>query len=148
FFMVLRFHGYLVTAHVFANCYRLKKAKMGFFSFVPCPCAPPQDKGTASLVSDLRRESLFPRDKQLFVSSLFILCGSVCVPSSNNFTLTASIYEELSSRSLGTPPVPSNDTQKRKLEDSLECLGSENAKLMETKKEVMGSCQQSEREVK
>ncbi|KAL2232522.1 UNVERIFIED_CONTAM: hypothetical protein Sindi_1432200 [Sesamum indicum] len=53
-----------------------------------------------------------------------------------------------SSRSLETPPIPLNDTKKQKLENRIERLKNENAKLMETKKEVMGRCQQLEREMR
>ncbi|KAL2230572.1 UNVERIFIED_CONTAM: hypothetical protein Sindi_1651600 [Sesamum indicum] len=59
-----------------------------------------------------------------------------------------SVYEEFSSRPQGIPPISSSDAQMGKLEDRLERLGNENAKLREVKKEVTGRCQQLEREVR
>ncbi|KAL2229586.1 UNVERIFIED_CONTAM: hypothetical protein Sindi_1938300 [Sesamum indicum] len=104
-----------------------------------------QDKGKATLMVDLMRETLSPGDKQLFsplsreelerVGALYLFKAT-------------SVYEELSSRLQGTLPVPSSDAQRCKLEDRLERVGNGNAKLRETKKEVIGRCQQLEREVK
>ncbi|KAL2251535.1 UNVERIFIED_CONTAM: hypothetical protein Sindi_2275800 [Sesamum indicum] len=48
----------------------------------------------------------------------------------------------------GVPPIPPNDAQRWKLEDKVEHLGSENAKLREMKKEVMSCCQELQRDVR
>ncbi|KAL2251777.1 UNVERIFIED_CONTAM: hypothetical protein Sindi_2300000 [Sesamum indicum] len=48
----------------------------------------------------------------------------------------------------GAPPIPSTDAQRQKLEDKVERLGSENAKLIEARKEATSHCLQLERDLK
>ncbi|KAL0349357.1 UNVERIFIED_CONTAM: hypothetical protein Sangu_1163500 [Sesamum angustifolium] len=60
----------------------------------------------------------------------------------------ASLCEEFFSCLQGTPPISQGDAQKRKLEDKVGCLGTENAKLKETKKEVVSRYQQVEKDLK
>ncbi|KAL2232081.1 UNVERIFIED_CONTAM: hypothetical protein Sindi_1388100 [Sesamum indicum] len=104
-----------------------------------------QDKANTSLVTNLRKGALSPGDKQLLsplskeelegMGYLYIFKA-------------ASVSEELSSRPDGVSLIPPNDAQKRKLEDMIESLGNENAKLGETKKEMMSRRQQLERKVR
>ncbi|KAL2252199.1 UNVERIFIED_CONTAM: hypothetical protein Sindi_0014600, partial [Sesamum indicum] len=89
-----------------------------------------QDKGKASLVADLRRGVLSPWDRHLLSRLAREELGGM-----------GSLY-----LFKGTPP--SSDAQRRKLEDRLERLGNENAKLSDAKKDMVGRCQQLEREVR
>ncbi|KAL2235408.1 UNVERIFIED_CONTAM: hypothetical protein Sindi_1273000 [Sesamum indicum] len=102
-----------------------------------------QGKGKASLVADLRRGVLSPRDRQLlspFAKEELEGMGSLYLFKA------ASVYEELSYRSQGNPP--SSDAKRHKLEDRLELVRELERRLRDTKKEVAGRCQQLERVVR
>ncbi|KAL0448831.1 UNVERIFIED_CONTAM: hypothetical protein Slati_1439500 [Sesamum latifolium] len=57
-------------------------------------------------------------------------------------------YVRSSFPDLRRPPIPQSKTQRRKLEEKVERLGAENAKLKEGKKEATSCCEQLEKDFK
>ncbi|KAK4407711.1 hypothetical protein Sango_0352100 [Sesamum angolense] len=62
--------------------------------------------------------------------------GTLASSESKEKLLDTSLWEEFSSRPQGTPPPSRENAKRRKLEDKVERLNTENAKLKNTKKEV------------